>query len=296
MKKKKDEGFTRKVIIALILLFVLFLFSSCAAIILQFGDTELRSGNVAVIPLHGVIVTSGNSFSDSISADDMVKLLHKVRDDDSVEAVILEINSPGGSPVASDEIGRAVREVRAQNKTVVSWVREVGASGAYWIASNTEYIVANRMSVTGSIGVAGSYFGFEEFIDEHNISYRQFTSGDRKDLGSPFRAMSKDEQKFLQQKLDDIHWFFIDEVARNRNMTFEEVEVLATGEFFLGFEAEKVGLVDELGGFAEAIAYIEAQGIVVESYTLESQRTFWEQLTSVQVTINTPSPTMGITT
>lgn len=287
---KKKQSYATKVIIVCLLLLVLFVFSSCAALFMQLGEVDVPAGNVAVIPIHGVILTSGSAFGTQVvTADEMVILLEKARKDRTIKAVILEINSPGGSPVASDEIGQAVQELRAANKTVVAWIREVGASGGYWIAANTDHIVANRMSITGSIGVTGSYFGFEEFIDEHNITYRRLVSGEKKDIGSPFRDMSEEERKFIEEKLDSIHWFFVDEVARNRNIPFEDVEALATGEYFLGFEALEAGLIDELGGYDEAITYIEeTRGIKADPFVLESKKGFFDELMNIKVQMSMP--------
>lgn len=283
MKKKETQemSLTKKIIIISCILFSLFIFSSCAAVLVQLNDVEDLTGNVAIIPIHGTIMAVGDSNSNVITADDIVALLREANDDATIDAVILDINSGGGSPVGSDEIGRALQDM---DKPVVSVIREVGASGAYWVATNTDHIVANRMAVTGSIGVIGSYFGFEEFMDDHNITYRRFVSGEKKDIGSPFRDMTREEQVFLQDKMESIHWYFIDEVARNRNMTFDEVKVLATGEYYLGFEAKKNGLIDETGGYKEAKAYLEAQGIKVKLFTMDVPTNFWDDLFGIEVT------------
>jgi len=293
-KEKQELSLTSKVFIIIPVILLLLSFASCNALLLS-ANTSEEEGNVAIIPLKGVIVTNGDNFVAQTTSDAMVQLLKRAQEDEEVKAVILEINSPGGSPVASDEIGQAVQKLRAANKTVVAWMREVGASGAYWVAVNTDHIIANDMTITGSIGVVGSYFGFEEFIDEHNISYRQFTAGSRKDLGSPFRAMTKEEERFMNEKLQSIHKYFIQEVATGRNMEYSEVDALATGEFFLGFEALEVGLIDELGGLDEAIAYIEEQEqITAQTFTLTTQKSFLEQLTTIQVNIGTPLPQAGV--
>ncbi|MBR9702800.1 S49 family peptidase, partial [Candidatus Woesearchaeota archaeon] len=228
--KVKETSLGTKILIIVVLLFVLFLFSSCAALFVAIGDLgnfEYAEGNVAVIPIKGVIVTESDTFGGGFAvSDDIISSLEDARDDKKIKAVILEIDSPGGRPVPSDEIGRAVRSVRAQNKTVVAWVRDVGASGAYWIASSADHIVANRMSLTGSIGVTGSYFGLEEFIDDWNVTYRRFVSGEMKDVGTPFREMTRNEEKFVQKKINLIHIYFVDEVANNRNLSVDYVTEL----------------------------------------------------------------------
>ena len=117
---------------------------------------ESLSGNVALIPIDGVIVGDKDSdflFESVTSSPEAVELIEKANKNPNIKAIILEINSPGGSAVASEEIANAIRKT---NKTTVAWIREAGASGAYWVASATDYVVANRASITGSIVVIAS--------------------------------------------------------------------------------------------------------------------------------------------
>ncbi len=215
------------------------------------------TGNVAVIDVSGTIMGEASGYG-STGSRDYVNLLQQAYDDDTIEAIVLRINSPGGSAVASDEVAEMVLK---SEKPVVAQIREVGASGAYWIATSSDHIISNRMSITGSIGVIGSFFDFSGVMDDYNVSYQRFVSGDRKDLGSPFRDMSDDERALLQSKLDGIHEFFIEAVAENRGMDIETLRPLANGEFYLGIEAYNLGLVDELGGDTEVIAWLKTQGV-----------------------------------
>jgi protease IV len=283
VKKEESSSLARKFWISLLLIVgLLFLATILAAMLGSDGDID---ANTAVIKITGPI--SGDSdngifAAGGASSTEIVRQLEKARDDDSIEAVILEINSPGGSAVASDEIAQAVKEVRAQNKTVVAWIRESGASGAYWIASSADYIVANRMSITGSIGVISSYLQFDRFIADWNVSYNRLISGDNKDIGDPFVNLTNTQRAFLQSKLNRVHGFFIDEVARNRNMSREKVVKLADGSFFLGVEAKENGLIDTLGGKNEAIAYIEQkEGIEVSITEYEPESSLLDILLGV---------------
>ncbi len=276
---------TKKIVITLAVLLLLFGFSSCAAVFIN--DTQL--GTIAVIPIHGAIYSVGSGTQGTTTADTIIPLLEKAQNNPLIKGVILDINSPGGSPVGSDEIGQAVKSL---DKPVVAVIREAGASGAYWIASASDHVIANKMSVTGSIGVIGSYFGFEEFLDEYNVSYKRFVSGEKKDIGNPFREMSFSEQQFLQEKMDSIHEIFIQEVAENRNMSVEEVRELATGEFYLGFEAETKGLIDELGGYTQAEQYFIQQDIEVELVKMNPPRNFLSEILSIS--IETPTIDSGI--
>jgi protease-4 len=260
MAQRQDTlSIGKRIGVSIILLLVLFLASALIAVLFN-SDTIDEDANTAIIRVIGPIVgdSADGIFDEGVaSSTDVIEQLEQARDDPDIKAIILEINSPGGSAVASDEIAQEVKRARADGKIVVAWIRESGASGAYWIASSTDHIVANRMSITGSIGVISSYLEFAEFIDEWNVTYRRLVAGERKDVGDPFQELDHDDRAYLQGKLDRVHAFFIDEVARNRNMPYEQVAQLADGSFMLGIEAQEAGLVDELGGEEEVLAYIE---------------------------------------
>jgi len=204
-------------------------------------------GNVALIKINGVIMpeSGGILSSGTVSSSDIVDLMDSAEKDDSIKGILLEIDSPGGSPVASAEIADAVKN---SNKTVVAWIRESGTSGAYWAASPAYKIVAHPLSITGSIGVIGSYLDYAGLLDRFNISYERLVSGNYKDIGSPYKELTPDERASLQKTIDIMHEYFVQSVAENRNMSVESVRKLANGKFYLGMEAKNLGLVDFLGG------------------------------------------------
>lgn len=288
-ESNKQSTLGIKIGIAVVLISIVLMFSACTVVFMQLSSFESSSsrtsGSVAIVPVQGTILTTGSSTRATITADDMTRILYDLKDNNRVKAVILDINSGGGSPVGSDEIGQALQALRAE-KPVVSVIREVGASGAYWVATNTDYIIANPMSITGSIGVTASSFGIDELLDEFNVTYRRLVTGERKDLGSPFREMTQEELLFLQDKIDSIHDFFVQEVATNRNMSFEEVQELATGEFFLGFEAQNKGLVDSLGGMREAENYLRELGIEPETYRVRIRTSLFDDLFSINLQLD----------
>ncbi|HYD02821.1 MAG TPA: signal peptide peptidase SppA [Alphaproteobacteria bacterium] len=280
------ENTAKKIWTMVKILFVLLIFSAILSALYSGSEDDAVIGyNTAVIPVNGIIMTGGSSglFEDeSASSQQLVRVIEEVKNDPSIEAVIFEINSPGGSPVATDEISQAIKELNDEGIITVAWIRESGASGAYWIASSTDHIVANRMSIVGSIGVYGSYLEFSGFLDDHNITYRRLVSGEYKDAGSPLKEMTPQEEALIQQKLDKLHSYFISAVAENRNMTYDEVKVLATGEIYLGIEALDNDLIDELGGKQEAISYIEQElntTVVTKEYT--KSKSFFESLAGV---------------
>ncbi len=245
-------------------------------------DVSSLSGNVALIPIEGVIAATDSSsflFDGTVASTQVAELIGKADKNPNIKAIILEINSPGGSAVASEEIANAVRKT---NKTTVAWIREVGASGAYWVASASDHIVASRVSITGSIGVIASYLEFPGFLERYNVTYQRLVAGKYKDMGSPFKEMTPEEKAIFQQSLDDMRDYFVSEVAKNRNMNKKDVDKAANGLFYLGAQAKELGLIDELGGKDEAISFIEKkEGIRAEIVEYRKEPTLFDVLSSV---------------
>ena len=278
MKPQKNRWWQAiKIILGLVILsFVLSVIISL--LIIEDGFDGL-DGNVAVIDITGTILAEEDTdfiFEDVTSSDDIRRLIRKADRDDGIKAIVLKINSPGGSAVASEEIAN---EIKRTNKTTVAWIREIGTSGAYWIASASDHVIANRMSITGSIGVIASYLGFAGLLEGHNVTYERLVSGNLKDIGSPFKEMTQEERILFQKSLDSIHDYFVEEVAKNRNLKKKDVEKIATGQFFIGAEAKELGLVDELGGREEVIAHIEGKiGEDADFVSYETKKGFFESL------------------
>lgn len=264
--------------IVLLLTFFSFFVVGCVSILVA-SDGVLETGNVAVIPIKGVIMIDKESelfSSGTASATDIVEQIEKADKDSSIQAIIFDINSPGGGPTASAEIARAIKEA---NKTTVAVIREVGASGAYWAASAADHVIANEVSVTGSIGVIGSYLMYGDLLERYNVSYERFIAGKYKDMGSPYREMSPEERVLYQGLLDKMREVFVRAVAENRELDYDSVETLATGQIYLGSEALNLGLIDELGSKKEAYTYIQQQlGIIVSPVKYEKEKTFFELL------------------
>ena len=262
------------------LVYILILSLAISAIFGAFVEQNI--GNVAMIKVDGIIMSQGTStFGTQVStSEDIVKFIEEADKNEAIKAIIVEINSPGGTPVASAEIADALKAV---NKTKVAWIREVGASGAYWVASSTDVIVAHPLSITGSIGVLGSYLEFSGLMQDYNVSYERFVYGKYKDLGTPYKKLSDDEKSLLQSKIDKIGEYFIAEVAKNRNMPVEKVKELATGEFYLGEEAKNLGLIDELGGKEKAYEIVKQKTNItsVEPVVYEKKQTFLDAIASL---------------
>lgn len=257
MKKKveeiKEKNWGRKVLWVILGVFF-FLFVVLPVMSLVFDGRQ--AGNAALIPIKGVITADGGSYlgKETIAAGTIIDFLKEAEEREKIKAVVLEINSPGGSAVASDEIATMVKKMK---KPVVAVIGETGASGGYWVASAADYVVANRMSITGSIGVLSSYLEFSGLMEKYGVNYERLVAGEYKDMGTPFKGLTEKEKMILQSKIDKIQDFFIKEIAENRGLAEEEVKKMATGEFFLGVEALERGLVDELGDKETAEGYLK---------------------------------------
>jgi protease IV len=254
VKRNRTKSIILTILAAIVIFFIILPLSSLML-------SEQNNGNVALIKIEGIISNSKAGFGmTTVDANTVTNFIDQAEKNKNVKVIVIEINSPGGTPVASDEISVAIKNAK---KPTVALIRDVGASGGYWIASATNYIFANRMSITGSIGVISSYLEFSKLMEDYGIGYERLVSGEYKDLGVPFKELDNNERKVLQIKINKIHDFFVEEVAVNRNMDSFEVRKLATGEFYLGSEALELGLVDQLGGFNELEAYIK------NTYSLE---------------------------
>ncbi len=258
--------------------FLFFIIVLVIVIALFVPSEDLSGGNVAVVPITGTITTGaeGDLLEDfGTDSATIVEWIKQASEDEGTKAIILEIDSPGGSPVATDEISRAVKEA---NKTVIAVIRESGTSGAFWIATSANYVFANRMSITGSIGVVGSHLEFSGLLEDYNITYRRLVSGKYKDAGSRWKEMTPEEQALFQKLLDEIHLEFIKEVADNRKLPIATVQELADGFVFTGARAKELGLIDALGSKDDAVKHIEKElGITAELYEFEPSKTLFEE-------------------
>lgn len=193
---------------------------------------------------------------------DIVRQLSKYRRDDEIKAIILRIDSPGGAVAPSQEIYDEVLRVRADNKKIYVSMASLAASGGYYIAAAADRIFANPGTLTGSIGVIMAFSNAEKLMEKIGLEPEVIKSGKFKDVGSPARAMTSEERKYLQKVVDDVHQQFVEAVAKGRNMTTKEAGKLADGRVFTGRQALKLKMVDEMGGLEDVIVKLgEAVGI-----------------------------------
>lgn len=204
---------------------------------------------IAVIKIQGEISPSPQMLTETFAPDDAFALIKEAEEDPSVKAVIFEIESPGGSVVASREIAYAVA---GMDKPTLCWMGDVAASGAYWIASSCDYIMADPLTITGSVGVTASYLEFSKLFEKYGITYEQITSGTNKDIGSPFRNITGDERSKMEYIVNETFAYFISDVTNRRNLTQSQVERIRNGDIFLGKDAVALGLVDSTGTLSDA--------------------------------------------
>ena len=292
----KNDGQGKKWIFAIGVLVVLALFSLFFALVLGslFVPSEplSLSGNVARIYVTGEILPDGSSSifgSSGASSKDIVDLIKKADENKEIKALLIEINSPGGAAVASEDIVRAIKKSK---KPSVALIKDTGASGAYWVASATDVIVADPISITGSIGVLSSYLEFSGLMNKYGVGYERIVGGEYKDIGTPFRNLTDEERQLLQEQIDMVYDYFVKDVATNRNMSEEQMKVLATGMIYTGIRAKQLGLVDVLGGEDEAEEAIKQQANLTEVQIVDykKKRTLIDVLTE---TLSRQSYTVG---
>jgi protease-4 len=212
----------------------------------------------------GVVIVKG-FIGDS---KDTVDKLDEYARDESIKAVVLRLETPGGAIVPSQEIYEKVLKVKAE-KSVVASMGTVAASGGYYIACAANRIVANPGTITGSIGVIAQFSQVEELLKKIGLKSTIIKSGKYKDMGSPLREMTDEEQKVIQEVIDDIYEQFVEVVAQNRNISKETIKETAAAKIFTGRQALELGLVDELGtmeysvDLAAKLAGIEGEPDVV---------------------------------
>lgn len=284
---KNEQSQNKRWIFAIAVLVVLALLSLFFALILGslFAPSESvsLSGNVARISVTGAIVpegTSGFFGEETISSKDIVDLIKKADENNDIKAILFEINSPGGTAVASEDIVRAVKKI---NKTTVALIKDEGASGAYWVASATDVIVASPISITGSVGVLSSYLEFSGLMQKYGVGYERIVGGEYKDIGSPFRNLTDEERSLLQERIDQVHEYFANEVAKNRNLTDEQMKTISTGIIYTGIQAKELGLVDVLGSEEEAEEVIKQRTNLTELQIVDykKKKTLLDVLTQV---------------
>ena len=210
-----------------------------------------RGKKIALIygtgPIH-----SGESLYQTIGSQTLARRLRQARLDRSVAAVILRVDSPGGSAVASDVIWREVVLTKKKKPLVVT-MSDVAGSGGYWISMAADRIVAQPQSLTGSIGVISGKFNMVRLLQKLGITSERLVYGQRADIYSPFRKLTPEEKQVLKKQILWVYDQFLDKVSEGRNIKKDEVDKIAKGRVWTGTQAKNLGLVDEIGGLSRAM-------------------------------------------
>lgn len=240
-------------------LFFILIFSTIVAVamigttvlfVLSAKDSDFEFGEkVGVIEINGIIT----------EAKTTIHNLKRFREDDSIKAIVVRIDSPGGAVGPSQEIYREIRKTSGTKKIVAS-MGTIAASGGYYVAAGADGIVANPGTITGSIGVVMGFTNYEELLRKIGLVPIVIKSGEYKDIGSPVREMKEKEQKILHDFAKKIHRQFIMDIVEGRKMKQAEVESLADGRIFTGEESKTLGLVDRLGNYEDAIEWAGRMG------------------------------------
>lgn len=211
---------------------------------------------VAVIHVEGIITGGrgqGGLFGDGGGTDFIIRQIQAAREDDDVKAVLIRINSPGGSAPASQEVGAEIKKLRKTGKPTITSMGDMAASGGYWIAATTEKIYANPGTITGSIGVYIPYANWEELYRKIGLHTEKIKSGPHKDMLSPERPITLEERAIVQAMVDDLYEQFVSVVAEGRKLDPVRVRQLADGRVYTGRQAKAAGLVDEMGTMEDAL-------------------------------------------
>jgi len=267
---------SRTVLITLIVLCAFiggaFLFGAAVAFFAHSSSSEssgfFDGDRVGLVRIEGGIFES----------HEIIKQLEGFRKDDKIKAIIMRINSPGGSAATSQEIFHAVKKA-AGEKPVVASMESVAASGGYYVALGATTILANPSTITGSIGVRMEHVMLKDLLNWAKIHVETLKSGKFKDMGSTDRPLTPEERKLLNEILADIHNQFKEAVLETRNIERDHIDEIADGRVFTGREAFALNLVDKMGGYIEAVEMAkELSGIRGEAKIVEKKEFKYEWL------------------
>jgi protease-4 len=229
----------------------------CIAALILLGAISTSCGimenKVAVISLSGPVQTgsSGLFFGGSVISPEFVRSqLKRAKDDAAVKAIVIQVESPGGSAAASQAI---MEEIEKVEKPIVVSFGDLAASGGYYISAKADKIVALPATLTGSIGVISEMPNLKGLFEKLGIKMEVFTAGKHKDMYAGLRELTPEEKVIMQEMTDQLYDQFVQVVAEGRNLSEEKVRELATGQLYTGVQAKELGLVDELGGLSTAI-------------------------------------------
>ena len=260
----------RRIILAILLLVLVSCVLAVINISLKVKSSEQRDINltvpafgpgVGVVKVYGAINIADSAstyFSDGSGSDAVVKKLAKLGDDGRIKAIVLRINSPGGTVAAVQEIFGKLMELRKKNIVLVASMGDMAASGGYYIASACNYIVANHGTITGSIGVIAAAPNIRGLFEKLGIKMNVIKSGKYKDILSTYRDLNADEKEMIQEMIDSSYMQFLKDVSLGRNIPISDIKPYADGRVMNGETALKYKLIDSIGTYDDAVSKAKA--------------------------------------
>jgi protease-4 len=224
-------------------------FISIMVIAVGGGEARISGEKIGIVEIKGAIVDSQL----------ILRQIKEFREAEAVKAIVVRVDSPGGSVGPSQEIYREIRKTVEKKKVIVS-MGAVAASGGYYVAAAADRIVANPGTITGSIGVIMGFTNFEELMKKIGLSPVVIKSGEYKDLGSPARAMTDREKELLESMTQKIHQQFVSAIVDGRGLERGDVEAVADGRIISGEDAHELGLIDRLGNYQDAVEWAAELG------------------------------------
>jgi len=243
---------SRKILLYFSVLFFLLIIVGGSFYLIFAGRDFAISGNrVEVIYVQGIMLTGSIPSGFGIAtSEEITKSLKDASEDRGVKAIVMRINSPGGSAAAAQEIVGAMKKI---DKPIVISMGDVAASGGYYISVPADKIIANPDTITGSIGVIWEFQNRSKFYNMEGTSFYIAKSGALKDMGGDWRGLTDEEKKFADQIIEEAYLRFVKEVAENRNLSLSKVKDLADGRVYTGAKAKELGLIDDFGSLDDAI-------------------------------------------
>lgn len=244
-------GSRKLVLYFVVVFFLLVIIAGSLYLIFGFKDFGISANRVEVIYVQGIMLTGSLPTGFGIAtSEDITKSLKDASEDEGVKAIVMRINSPGGSPAAAEEIVAAMKKI---DKPIVVSMGDVAASGAYYISAPANKIIANPDTITGSIGVIWEFQNRSAFYQKDGTMFYIAKSGELKDMGGDWRGLSDEEKRYVDQVISETYDRFVNEVATGRNLSSSKVKDLADGRIYTGAKAKELGLVDEFGSLDDAI-------------------------------------------
>jgi protease-4 len=229
----------------------------------RYMGQQPASCNVAVAQLYGSLVyypnEGGNNASDTLDQTASEDIRHEIEAadaDSSIKAILFQVDSPGGDPVAGEDIATALKQA---TKPTVAFVADEGTSGAYWASTGAQTIFASADSVLGDIGVTQSYLSDTKQNEQNGLTFEALTAGKYKDMGNPDAPLTDAERALFQRDLNIVDQNFIDAVAQNRNLSVASVTAIADGSSMEGAMALQDGLIDKIGNIYDVENYIKGK-------------------------------------